>query len=551
VLFLAAALLGGPATASALTPGNLVVNGDAESPVGSEWTAVQGLGLTAYGYDGTTPNTLITGGTYVGGDAALLPLDDGLPVQDIDPDVTINEQRIVLTAEDVEAIDTGTVQARFSAYLGGNTNQADRIGAVAEWQDAEGTPIGPPQELAAVTNGERGNLSGAIFRLDQQDVPVGARAVVVRLTGTRAVRPMHNGYADDVALRLISIPRIEKRFGVGVATAEVPFRLTYTVRNSGELESKPAWSFRDVLPAGVRVAPGARAATDCPSARIAVAGDRVSVGGAVVAGQEACTAGLDVVADPGRYVTGAKQLEDVVGLRVGSFTETAVAVQPGEPPPPDPIDPLPPDVEVPAELPPVEIPPFVPPPPPPVLPAPPVPSVGPWLPPLIRPALRATFDVREDGRHGEGDRVTLRLRVSNPTTASATRVRSCVRLPSGLRLDEPEERAARGRQATGRATTRKRTAPRKAERRATGGRSNRPCWTVATLAGDADWETTLKVRVVRSTGATLRVRATITSPDAVARATATAKVRTVEDERDGEDAERDGAEGEDTDARRR
>lgn len=552
VLFLAAASLGGPATASAMTAGNLVINGDAESPVGSEWTAVQGMGLESFGYGATIPaNVLIGGGTYDGGTAALHPRGAGVnPAPSTDPDVTINEQRIVLSAEDAEEIDTGTVRSRFSAYVGGTTNQADRIGAVAEWRDAADEPVGLAQPLAEVTNVERGNASGAIFRRDQQTVPVGARAVVIRLTGTRVIVPMHNGYIDNVDLRLIGIPRIEKRFAADVATAGTPFRLTYTVRNSDDLESKPAWSFTDMLPDGIRIAPAARASSDCPAARISATDDRISVGGAVVAGQQTCTATVDVVAEPGRYVTGPKQLEDVVGLRVGSFTDAAVTVEPAAP---GPVDPPPPGGEPPVVLPPIEIPPFVPPPPPPPAPpAPPAPPVDPWLPPFDRPALRASFDVAGSGARGEGERVTVRLRVSNPTTTAASRIRACVSLPSALRLDDSAERAARGgkrtrsRAASGKATPK--TVKRKAQRRAAGSTAARPCWTVGTLDGDARWETTLTVRVVRSTGSTVRIRATVTSPDTVARATATAKLRTVED---GDRDQDEGRDGEDDGARRR
>ncbi|MFA4927280.1 MAG: hypothetical protein WC558_02100 [Patulibacter sp.] len=541
--FLAAGLLAAPAPASAMSGGNLVVNGDAESPVGSEWTAIQGMGLESFGYGATIPaGIVIGGGTYAGGTAALHPRGAGVnPAPPSDPDVTVNEQRIELSAEDVEAIGTGTVRARFSAYIGGTTNQNDRIGAVAEWRDAADQPLGPGQSLSEVTNVERGNASGTVFRLDEQAVPVGAQAVVIRLTGTRVVVPMHNGYIDNVDLRLIGIPRIEKRFGTELATADTPFRLTYTVRNSGDLGSKPAWSFTDVLPDGVRIAPISRASTDCPDARIAVSDRRISLGGGVVAGQATCTATVDLVADPGRYATGPKELTDVVGLRVGTFTGTEVTVEEGEPGtggPGTPVDPGP------GELPPIEIPPFVPPPPaPPVPPAPPAPPVEPWLPSFVRPALRATFQVEGSGARSAGDRVTLRLRVTNPTTTPASRVRACVSLPSALRLETPSTRSTRGTKARGRAADRRKVVPR-ARPLAAGSRSTRPCWTVGTVDAKGEWETTLTVTVVRAGGSTVRPRATVTSPDTVARATATAKVRTVSS---GDDSDANA----DDDARRR
>lgn len=477
-----------------MTAGNLVVNGDGETPVGSEWSAVQGMGLERYPYNGTITTNLIAGPAFHGGTAALHPRDDGLPSPTVvDPDVTVNEQRIALTPADVAAVGTGTVRARFSAYVGGTTTQPDRIGAVAEWRDAADQPIGTSPELPEVTHGERGDSSGVIFRIDEQPVPVGARAVVVRLTGVRQIRPLHNGYIDNVDLRLIGIPQVEKAFAAD-ATAGQPFRLTYTVRNSEDLEGKPAWAFSDVLPAGIHVAPTSRATTDCRNARISVVDQRISLGGAVVSGQAACTASVDVVADPGRYATGPKQLEDVKGLRVGEFSSASVVVAPAEDPGggggPGPG---------PSELPPIPTPPYVAPPAPPLPPI--APPLDPWLPSFVRPALRGTLRVSGSRSRAKGDRLTLRLRVANATSSPASGVRACVTLPSALRLVSSGERAARSRSTA------------------------RPCWSVGPLAGDEAWSTTLTVRVVRATGSTLRARLTATSPDAVATATATAKVR--------------------------
>lgn len=495
VLLLAGAILGAPATAGAMTAGNLVVNGDAEAPVGSEWTAVEGMGLESYLYNGTITTNLLAGPTFNAGTAALHPRSAGLnPAPPSDPDETVNEQRIELAPGDVVAVGTGTVRVRFSAYLGGTTWQPDRIGAVAEWRDAADQPIGTSPALPDVTNVERGDFSGVIFRTDEQAVPVGARAVVIRLTGVREIVPVHNGYIDNIDLRLIGVPQVEKAFAKGPATAGRPFRLTYTVRNSEDLEGKPGWAFSDVLPAGIRVAPTSRATTDCRDARIAVADQRITLGGSVQSGQEACTASVDVVADPGRYTTGPKQFEDVRGLRVGEFSIASVVVEPdGDPGGGGGTGPG----GGPSEPPPIVAPPYVAPPP-----APPAPTVEPWLPSFVRPALRASLRTSGSAARAKGDRLRLRLHVANATSSAARGVRACVTLPSALRLVSSGERAARSRS------------------------TKRPCWTVGTLAGDDSWSTTLTVRVVRSTGSTLRPRLTATSPDAVATATATAKVRT-------------------------
>ncbi len=107
-----------------------------------------------------------------------------------------------------------------------------------------------------------------------------------------------------------------------------------------------------------------------------------------------------------------------------------------------------------------------------------------------------------------GGRVTLRLRASNPTETSASRVRACGTLPRGLRLDEAGERSRRG--AT------------RAER---SGSRTRPCWDVGTLAGGRSWTVELRVRVTRSARDDQRAQATVTSPVAVATARSRATVR--------------------------
>lgn len=520
VLVLAGAILGAPAGAGAMTAGNLVVNGDAEASVGSEWTVPPqgGKGLARSGYGSLfvpnlLPSTLppvfapppFDGGAYAlhpdhdastpGGDDPDQIEDPDNPDNPGDRDRTINEQRIVLGPGDVAAVATASVRARFSAFIGGTNNQKDWLEAVAEWRDQAGAPVGTPLVLAAVTANDRNDQSGLIFRAAAGTVPASARSAVVRLTGWRYVRPRHNGHIDDIDLRLIGIPRVEKAFTGDVVASGAPFRLTYTVRNSEDLESKPSWAFSDVLPAGIRVAPTSRATTDCPDPRIAVADRRISFGGAVLSGQDACTASVDVVADPGRYTTGAKQLEDVRGLRVGEFSSTSVVVEPGEDPGNGGTDP---GSGGPAVLPPIVSPPYVPPPAPPADP----PPLDPWLPSFVRPALRASLRVNGSGTRDKGDRLTLRMQVANATSSSASRVRACVTLPSVLRLVTSGERAARSRS------------------------TSRPCWTVGTLAGDDSWSTTLTVRVVRGTGSTVRPRLAATSPDAVATARATAKVRT-------------------------
>jgi hypothetical protein len=454
-------------SASGMTGGTLVVNGDAETPVGAEWTVLTGgLLRHVYGTAGYPAAVLVGGATFAGG--ATLFQGAGA--------TTDVRQTVALTPEDREAIATGTVRARFSAHLGGYAGQRDRMGAEAIWRDAGGEVV-LTQTLAPVTLEERGGVSSFLRREDLQAVPPTATSVTVRLAGTREIAPSHDGYADNVALHLIGIPAV----AVDVPTRALagrPAPVTWTIANSEDLETKPSWGFRAALPDGVTLDASRPVATTCGTARVAADRTALSVAGTLPPGVPACTVTALVVAPEGRYVFAPGDVRDAEGLRAPTRRTELVVRAADDPPPPGP----PPVVPHP-----------VPPPSPTVLlgglvapgtlpapPALPVPSPSPARLPRADAAL-ALRVVAPATRVRLGRRTTVGVRVANRTTGVLSAVDVCVRLPRGL-LYLP---------------TRSGAAP----------VDGRRCWTVRRLAAGATRTLRLDVKAVRRGAATVRVSA--------------------------------------------
>ncbi|MGX6449266.1 DUF7933 domain-containing protein, partial [Patulibacter sp. S7RM1-6] len=307
-----------PAPAGAMTGGNLVVNGDGEAPIGAEWTAVSGgLDRHAYGTGGYPGATLIGGGTFAGGGYLLHGRRNVA--------TSVVRQTTTLGADDVAAIDTGTVRGRLSAFLGGYNAQEDRMGADAEWRDADGGVL-LRQELPAVGAVERANVAGFVPRRAEDPVPAGARSVVVTLTATLATGPEQDGYADDVAVHLVGIPRLEPTFVAASVPAGRPTVLALTVRNSEDVEAKPAWRLTQDLPGGLTVA-SQPLRTDCAGATVrAETPSRVTVAGTTGAGEAACTVRVPVVpARAGTYVVRATDAT-VEGMHAPTADATLRAV---------------------------------------------------------------------------------------------------------------------------------------------------------------------------------------------------------------------------------
>lgn len=98
-------------------------------------------------------------------------------------------------------IDTGTVQAALSGYLGGYSSQEDHADLVVTYLDANGVELGSTS-LQTVTATDRANTTGMLKRKASGSVPVGTRTVRVVLTMTRLAGSYNDGYADSLSLVL-------------------------------------------------------------------------------------------------------------------------------------------------------------------------------------------------------------------------------------------------------------------------------------------------------------------------------------------------------------
>lgn len=104
------------------------------------------------------------------------------------------------------AIDAGGVPATMSGWLGGWSNQNDRVGMTATFQSASGASLGTAT-IAAVTNKDRGNTTEFLSRSVSSALPVGTRSVRVDLNFTWTSGSTTDGYADDLSLTVgASVP---------------------------------------------------------------------------------------------------------------------------------------------------------------------------------------------------------------------------------------------------------------------------------------------------------------------------------------------------------
>jgi hypothetical protein len=469
-LVVVAALASAP-SAAAMSGGNLVVNGNAEAAIGTEWTVVAG-GLQRHAFgQGGYPAAVLVDGTGFGGGTAMFSGAGGFA------DV---RQTIALTVGDREAIATGTVRARFSAQLGGYATQRDQLGAEATWLDAAGDVV-LTQTLAPVTRDDRGGVSAFLRREDLQAVPPTATSVTVRLSGTREVAPAHDGYADNVTLQLIGIPAVAVT-APSRAVAGRPTPVTWTIANSEDLEAKPGWAFRATLPEGVTLASSRPVLTTCEGARVSADRTALSVAGALPAGAPTCTVTAEVVAPEGRYAFTPDDVRGAEGLRppAGS-TELVVRAAEGPGTPGSPAGPLAP---VPPSAPTVLPGPLLPPGPPSASPPGPAPVVVPGPTPAGLPRADDALVLQAlapASRLRVGRRTTVTVRVRNRTAGALTDVDVCARLPRGL-LYLP---------------TRSGAAP----------VDGRRCWTVRRLPAGAARTLRLSAKAVRGGRATVRLTA--------------------------------------------
>jgi len=181
---------------------NQIVNGDAEAgPGDTVFPASPPVPVP-----GWTPTGEFTAVDYTIGFGYPTPSDPG-PVNRGNNFLTggrvalsSSSQSIDVSAE-AATIDSGVVPYDLSGFLGGFGSQTDNAVLAATFRDGSGNVLGSAS-IGPVTNVDRGNATGLLFRSTSGTVPALTRTIDILLTFTRNSGADNDGYADNLSLIL-------------------------------------------------------------------------------------------------------------------------------------------------------------------------------------------------------------------------------------------------------------------------------------------------------------------------------------------------------------
>jgi len=190
----------GEVPAGTIDTPNLILNGDAESNVGSNnsstivtpshWKTTGQFTAIQYGASGGFPTSTTPGppdrgkNFFAGGNAA----------------VSTATQTISLSAYSTD-IDAGLDQFAFSAWIGGYEAQGDNAVVSLTFKTAAGTTLGSAT-LGPVTPAERNDVTEFLDVHKVAAVPKGTRQAIVSVTDTREDGSYNDAYVDDISLVL-------------------------------------------------------------------------------------------------------------------------------------------------------------------------------------------------------------------------------------------------------------------------------------------------------------------------------------------------------------
>ena len=205
-LFLMVAMVGGTAgRADAAFGVNLIVNSGAEAGQGSlsgadvpvpGWTKTGSFTAVAYAAGGGFPSETDPGPAARGLNFFFGGFGGG--------DVSTGSQVIDASA-DAAFIDAGGVSFNLSGFLGGYASQNDTASLSASFLGAGGLTLGSAI-IGPVTNVDRGDVTGLLFRSTSGVVPIGTRSINIVLEMRRQAGDANDGYADNLSLVLNASP---------------------------------------------------------------------------------------------------------------------------------------------------------------------------------------------------------------------------------------------------------------------------------------------------------------------------------------------------------
>ena len=179
---------------------NLIVNGDAESGVGSasgnDVLAVPGFvttgNFTAVQYGAPQFPTLANAG----------PENRGLNFFAGGPSIALSTaMQSIDVSTGAAAIDAGGSTFDLSAFLGGFDTQDDNAVLSISFLSGASATLGSAS-IGPTTQPDRGGISGLLFQETSGFVPIGTRSIELTLTMTRFQGSYDDGYADNLSLVL-------------------------------------------------------------------------------------------------------------------------------------------------------------------------------------------------------------------------------------------------------------------------------------------------------------------------------------------------------------
>lgn len=187
---------------------NLIINGDAESDIGSSDGSPIG---TVTGFASTVGNfAVVKYGAVISGFPLLSPTDPGPSGRGVNyfaggPSAVSMARQLIDISTIASSIDLGSTRYQLSGFLGGWGNQGDNVVVRANFLNSANAPIGFAV-LGPVSNVERGNVTSLLPRLTDGGVPVGTRSIDVSLAFTRTAGTYNDGFADNLSLTLAPVP---------------------------------------------------------------------------------------------------------------------------------------------------------------------------------------------------------------------------------------------------------------------------------------------------------------------------------------------------------
>ncbi|MBI5206186.1 MAG: carboxypeptidase regulatory-like domain-containing protein [Candidatus Firestonebacteria bacterium] len=179
---------------------NLIVNGDAEAGSGStdgyaivnipNWTVNGNLNVVKYNV-GVFPGSNSPG-----------PESRGANFFAGGPDnPTSNASQLIDVSSEKNNIDSSIATFKLSGFLGGWESQGDNAVVTAYFKNESNVNIGT-FAIGPVTNTDRNNITGLLYKETSGGVPVGTRKIEIQIQTVRQDGTYNDGYIDNLSLVL-------------------------------------------------------------------------------------------------------------------------------------------------------------------------------------------------------------------------------------------------------------------------------------------------------------------------------------------------------------